>query len=260
MSPEGLSETIEIPGYRFTFTRYKEFRDMRIARLLRGSGTDRLVAEITKLENWKTQAKLLEVSQDTPLAERLQVVTLSEADARARALQPLEIIWPQALDGPTKGTTTFFATIDRDGKVREVESIIYANERTRDSAVRQMKRWRFEPTMRDGVPTQIETVFTFETDTRKFGPADPLTNAEVRELVDNPVDPVYPAGTAPSGTVYKLNIAVDSDGEIIERIAGEGPLAMSKLCWDVTGKWKYHPIIENGMPVPYRALVECRIP
>jgi hypothetical protein len=259
-SNEGLSEEIRVPGYWLTFTRYKEFRNLRIARLVHGSGTDRLFAEITTLESWKPNEKLLEVASNTPVSDRLKDVYLPEAEVRAAALQPLEIIWPQALDGPTKGTSSYFVTIDREGKVREVESIIYANERTRDSAERQMKRWRFKPMLRDGIPVQIETAMTFSTDTRKFGPADPLTDAEVRKLVDRPVDPVYPVGTAPSGSVYKINIAVDSDGEVIERIAGEGPLTMSRLCWDTTGKWKYHPIIQNGSPMPYRGVVECHMP
>jgi hypothetical protein len=259
-SSEGLSEEVKVPGYSLTFTRYQNFHDMRIARLVHGSGTDRLVAEITKLEDWKPSTKVLETPSNTPIEQRLDIVRLREPDLRAAALQPLEIIWPQALDGATKGETTYFVVIGRDGKIHELESVVYANERTRDSAARQMKRWRFTPFVRNGVPVEATATITFYTDTRRFGPAEPLTNAEVRKLVENPIDPVFPAGTAPSGSTYSIRVAVDSDGEVIERITGDGPLTMSHLCWETTGKWKYRPVMQDGVAMPYRAVVECHIP
>ena len=180
---------------------------------------------------------------------------------RGLAQQPLEIIWPQVLeDNNTTGETSYYVSLDRSGQVREVLPLSVAIERADDSARRQILKWRFKPVLRDGVPVQTESILNFSFNTRSYGPASPLTDEDARKLATNIIDPVFPEGTAPSGSTFEIRIAVDEEGNIIESIAGDGPHAMYQPCSEAVGKWHLRPIIEDGKPRPYRAKVICRAP
>lgn len=121
-------------------------------------------------------------------------------------------------------------------------------------------KWKFKPLIKDGVPVQAESILTFTTNTRAFGPPAPLSDAEVRKLATNIVDPVIPPGTAPSGTSYTLSAAIDHEGHVIEVIAGEGPPDLFQPCYQAMQKWHFSPWMENGQPRPYRAQITFKVP
>jgi len=194
-----------------------------------------------------------------PTQEPTHTVIIGENALRKLALQPLEIIWPQVLDGPTTGQTSYRVVLDPLGNVSEVLPLSMFVERANDSAQRQIMRWKFKPFVRDGAAVQAEAVLTFHFDTRAYGPAAPLTEAEVRKLASGIVNADYPRGTA-TGTTCSLRIAVDSDGYLIEVIDNKCPRELSIPCLDAIRKWHFSPIIENGQPRPYRAEVTFRAP
>ena len=175
-------------------------------------------------------------------------------------MQSLEIVWPQVLeDGQTSGETSYFVSIDRSGKVREVLPLSVSGERADDSARRQIMKWKFKPALKDGVPVQAETVFNFHFDTRAYGPSAPLTDAEVRTLASNTVDPVFPAGSTP-GATCNVRFAVDSEGIVIESMSAGGSPEVSGACMQALGKWRFSPVKIDGEPRPYRAEITFRVP
>ncbi|MBV9074856.1 MAG: energy transducer TonB, partial [Acidobacteria bacterium] len=99
----------------------------------------------------------------------------------------------------------------------------------------------------------------FSLNTRAWGPPDPLSDAEVRKLASNIVEPTFPPNAAPQGATYTLMIAVDSDGSLIEVIAGGGPPGLSQYALEAIRKWKFSPVMENGEPRPYRGQVDFRV-
>jgi hypothetical protein len=260
---DGLKEIVGAPGHTITFARYLKFDDMRVARFLTdtvGVG-EFLRAEITtlrKLDN--PDESLFAVPEPTPKEKQIRSVILPDAEFQTLAIEAPEIIWPQVLDGRTVGTASFYVSIDRTGNVREVRPIRTDNERSNDSARNQIMKWKFRPSVKDGIPVQAEAVLTFPLNTREFGPTDILSDAEVRKLVSNSVDPVFAPGVAPSGTTYSLWAAIDSDGNLIEAIAEQGPPALWKPCYEAIRKWHFSPIMENGQPRPYRAEIKCQVP
>ncbi len=179
---------------------------------------------------------------------------------RNLATEKSEIIWPQVLDGAVTGAATFYVSLDTTGKVREVHPLQTANERSNDSAIRQIMRWRFNPARMDGTPVQSEGILTFILNTRAWGPKDTLDDASVRKLASNVVEPIIAPGKYPPGTEYKLWIAVDTDGIVIEKIAAGGPPDLFGTCDNALKQWHFSPLMENGEPRPYRALVVFRIP
>ena len=261
-SQYGLMESVGVAGHSVDFMRYKEFHGKRIARRLvyTVSVGDFLTAQVTELKELDhPNDGLFTIDQPTPREKQIHSVSLQEAELRDLAVEEPEIIWPQALDGAITGKATFYLAIDRQGKLREVHPLETANERSNDSAIRQIMKWKFKQPIKDGVPVQAEGVMTFDLNTRAWGPKDILSDAEVRKLATNIVEPVVKPGTVPPDSVYKLWMAVDSDGIVIEQIAAGGPSQLAGPCGQALKQWHFSPLLENGQPRPYRAQVVFHI-
>lgn len=262
MSRFGLMESIGAPGQSFTFTDYKPFKGKRVARFVmyKIDQGDSLQAKIIELEEMKkVDGALFAIDQPTPKEKQLRVETLSQEQLSEQALQPMDIIWPQVLDGRTSGKTSYFVSIDRTGQVRDVLPLDVAIERANDSARRQIMRWKFKPLLRDGVPVQASGVLQFNFNTRAYGPSEMLNDADARKLATDIVEPTFPAGTA-SGSTCAVRLAIDSDGQIIEQIAGDCVPGLFLTCSKAIGKWKFSPILKDGKALPYRAEVVFRVP
>ncbi|HKN60567.1 MAG TPA: hypothetical protein VJW93_05300 [Candidatus Acidoferrales bacterium] len=260
--PFGLWEQVAAAGHSVDFTNYQSFHGKRVARLLiyNMSVGDSYRVRVTELSDLKkSDPKLFLIPQPTPPNQQLRSATVAEEELRSQALQPLEIVWPQVLDGATTGKTSYYVCVDRSGNVREVLPLSVAVERADRPAERQIAGWKFKPVLRDGVPVQAETIMNFDFNTRAYGPAAPLMDAEVRKLASGIVEPIYPPGT-PSGTALTLNVAVDSDGTLIEIIPGDGARDLVSPCMEAIRKWHFSPMLENSTPRPYRAHVTFRVP
>jgi hypothetical protein len=259
-----LREVVEASGHSVAFSDYESFLGKPVARILTNAprlGEDLLALRVTELEELhEPQPDLFLVTGATPLDEQLRVVNASEADLRRAVIGSQGIIWPQPLDGGQKGSASFFVYIDRTGHVHEVQPLYPVNARTHDSAVSQIMKWKFKPFTQDGLPAQAEGVLNFTIDTRGWGPAEPLTNAEARKLASDIVEPEIPAGAYPSGTIYTLWAAIDSEGRVIEVMAGDGPNELFMPCYTAMRKWQFHPILKDGQPLPYRAQIAFRVP
>lgn len=263
MGRYGLMEELDAAGHSVEFMDYEKFHGQRIARRLiyQESVGDFMTEVVTELkELGHPDPGLFTVAEPTTVDKQIHVAVLREEELRGLAVHHPEIIWPQALDGAETGEASFYVSIDPQGKVREVLPLRTANERTNDSAIRQIMRWTFQPPAKAGLPAQAEGILSFAINTREWGPKEPLTDAEVRKLAANPVDPVIPPGKYPPGTVYKLRIAVDADGNIIEEIADGGPPELFGPCDAALKQWHLRPVDENGQPRPYRAEVVFRVP
>ena len=262
-SHSGLTETVGGEGRRVDFMEYEKFKEKRVARVLiyHIDPGDSLQSRITTLGELKnTDEEQFLIQDPTPKQRQIRSVVVSEAELRALALEPTEIIWPQVLeDNRTTGETSYYVSLDRSGRVREVLPLSVAIERADDSARRQIMKWKFKPVLKDGVPVQVEAVLNFHFDTRAYGPAAPLTDEEVRKLASNIVEPVFPPGASP-GSTFTLALAVDAEGKVIESIALGGSRELSQPCSTAVGKWHFSPILEDGKPRPYRAEITCRVP
>src|SRR5215472_959977 len=259
----GLLEVVGLPGHSIDFTDYKPFKGKRVARRLvdsRGSG-DSQTALVMQLDECKhPDESLFAIPHPTAEEKRIHSVVLSQPELQSQAVESHDIVWPQVLDGATTGSASFYVSVDPDGHVREVFPVHTANERANESACRQIMKWKFKPIIKDGLPVQAESVLTFTLNTRAWGPPSPLSDAEVRRLASNIVEPVIPRGIAPKGVTYTLTAAIDSEGRLIEVIAGEGPPKLFGPCYDAVSKWQFKPFLQNGVPLPYRAEISFQVP
>lgn len=259
----GLTEIVGVPGLSVEFSSYQNFKGKRVARLLRdtvGVG-EYFTAQVSRLEELKNpDDSLFQIAESSPKENQIRTVTLPEDEFRNWALEAHEIVWPQVLDGKTTGTASFYVSTDRTGQVREVLPVYTDNERSNDSARRQIMRWKFTAVVKDGSPVQTESILTFKLDTRAWGPPDPLSDEEVRKLASDIVEPVIKPGIAPSGTTYTLWAAIDADGNLIEVIPAGGIPGLFQPCYQAIQKWHFNPIIQDGEPRPYRAEIKFQVP
>ncbi|HEY9125694.1 MAG TPA: hypothetical protein VIM62_01125 [Acidobacteriaceae bacterium] len=257
----GMLESVEIAGHSIDLMSYENFAGKRIARRINytvsvGDFQTAVVTELSSLK--KVDESLFAIAQPTPAEARLKNKSLSEAELRSLAVEMPEIVWPQVLDGAETGNASFYLGIDHKGRVREVLPIKTANERSNDSAIRQIMRWKFKPAIENGIPEQVEGVMNFSLNTRKYGPSSTLEDAQLRKLASNMAEPIVPREKAPPGTEYKLWIAVDSDGVVIEKIVASGPSDIFGEVDQALKQWHFQPIMENGHPMPYRGLLVFR--
>lgn len=63
-------------------------------------------------------------------------------------------------DGSRRGYACVLATIDVRGEVTEVKLLSHDNIRFGEEFRATVRRWRFDPILVNGVPTEIRTVFT----------------------------------------------------------------------------------------------------
>ena len=262
MSRSGLTESLSGPGRSVTFTDYRKFKGKRVARSIGYTldHGDSYQAHVNTLGELKSDDAQFSISEITPKEKQIRSVVVPEDELRSLALQSTDIIWPQVLeDNNTRGETSYYVSVDRSGQVREILPLSVSVERADDTARRQIMKWRFKPAIKDGAPVQAEAVLNFHFDTRAYGPAKPLTDAETRELATNTVDPILPAG-AKAGATCNIRIAVDADGKVIEQIAADGSPELTIPCMHAIGKWQFSPILEGGKPRPYRGEVTFRVP
>jgi hypothetical protein len=232
MSRTGLIEILDAPGRSVTFTEYRKFKHRSVARLItyKIDHGDSYELHINTLGELKSDATAFSIAESTPREKQIRNVVVPEAELRGLALASTEIIWPQVLeDQRTTGETSYYISVDRCGKVREILPLSVVIERADDSARRQIMKWTFKPLMQDGVAVQAEAILSFHFDTRAYGPRNPLTDAEVRKLATDTVDPEFPAGSK-SGETCNIRIAVDTDGRVIEQIAGDGSHELTMPC------------------------------
>jgi hypothetical protein len=258
-NPWGLDEFIGGAGHSIEFTDYHPFHGKRIARRLTYlvSPGDSMTAEVTELSELKqSDEALFAIAQHTDPAKRIRIETLSQDKLLGLAAEKPDIIWPQVLDGATTGQASFYISLDTAGKIREVLPLRTANERSNDSAIRQIMRWKFKPLIEDGVPVQAEGTLTFDLNTREYGPKDVLSDTEMRKLATRTAEPVLKPGAVSPGSIKKIWVAVDADGYIIEWIAGDGPSQMTMPIGDAMKQWQFKPLYEDGQPRPYRGQLE----
>jgi len=262
-SPYGLLEWVGAAGHQVDFTDYQVFKGKRMARQLRYliEIGDFLQAKVTTLEELKNEDEsLFAVPEPTPREKQNRTVILTEPELRALAAQPMDIIWPQILDDPrTTGDARYYVSVDRSGNVREVFPRRVSFKEADDSVRRQIMKWKFKTPVKDGMPVQVEALMDLTYETRAYGPSSLLTDEQARKLASNIVEPIFPPGTK-SGSTCAVRIAVDQDGNVIQRHGGDCAPGLFESCSNAMDKWHFSPILDNGKQLPYRAEILFRAP
>jgi hypothetical protein len=142
-------------GWGGAFENYEKFHDRMVARTV-AVGTPEVTAKVTTLEDLQdVPPGFFDASASGGDAPLLQTVKVEEIALRKNLLPAEPILWPPLQDGPLEGGITTEIVVDRNGKVREVGSIVINNNAMSDAAKKVITAMQFQPYLQNGVPVQV---------------------------------------------------------------------------------------------------------
>lgn len=142
-------------GWGGEFKDYTSFHERMIARTV-NVGSPQVTAKVAVLEDLgQTPAGFFDATAPGGDLQPLQTVLMDETTLRKNLLPMGPISWPPAQDGPLDGNVTAEIVIDREGKVREVETVISENPAVNDVGKHAVAAMRFKPFLVNGDPVQV---------------------------------------------------------------------------------------------------------
>lgn len=261
----GLLSSVFTKGYGAEFREYTSFAGKRVARLLvddpePGTKLELRITELTELS--QIDDSLFVVSDPTPAEDRIRTVRVDEETFRKLVSGSTDVEWPSVGEGLTTGGCAVFATADRTGQVREVWPGGCDNAGLEDPLRNIVKQWRLKPAISNGQPVQVEALlgFTFHTTIDNAKSLPDLSDAEVRKLAIETVEPSFPPGVAEKGTEIVINISVDEIG----KLTGAGPASnmpneLFLAAYNAVVKWKFQPYVKDGKPQYFHGKLAFRV-
>lgn len=136
---------------------YKDYRDFhgRMVAQIVTHGSPEVTAKMQTLEELKETPGIFDVMASGGDAHLLQTLPISESALRQNLLPIEDVHWPAVKDGPLVGAITAEIVVDREGKVREVGTVVSTNQALSDAARQQMEAMRFKPFLLNGEPVQV---------------------------------------------------------------------------------------------------------
>lgn len=147
-------------GWGAIYHDYQKFHDRVVARTV-GVGSPEVTAKITVLEDLDNSATdLFDTQASGSDAQPLETVTVEELVLRKNLLTVSAPVWPPAQDGPLDGAFTAKVVVDREGRVRDIGTVVGDNAALADTAKSIMGKMRFKPYLVDGNPVQVVSRMT----------------------------------------------------------------------------------------------------
>jgi hypothetical protein len=223
----------------------------------------KMEAHITELTELTQPDELMFApEQATPPEQRIQSVRIDEDEFRKLSVGSTEIDWPAVGGGPASGGCAVYVSADRTGHVREAWPAGCDNAGLQDPLREIVRKWQLKPAAVNGATVQVESLlgFSFTTRVDNSNPLPVLSDSETRELATRIVEPVFPAGTAPGGTEFVLQISVDETGKLtgIQNTHHlSGPVLAA--AYAALSKWHFKPYVKDGKPQYFQADLVFRV-
>ena len=148
------------PGWGADFNNYRNFHDRMVARVVK-AGTPEVTATVTVLEDLgPTPPLFFDVSSPGGDPQPLETLVIDEPTLRKNLLPMDPIVWPPLRDGPMTGNVTTEVVIDREGRVRDMGTMVSDNPAIDDAAKKVLTSMQFRPFASTGGPTQVMAQIT----------------------------------------------------------------------------------------------------
>ena len=160
-----ISDATDLPfyggdvGWDGLYHDYQDFHGRMVARTV-SSGTPEVTAKVITLEDLKSIPPQLFDNGVAPGDPPIQSRTIDELTMRKNLLPQNVAAWPKLEQGPVEGVMITDVTIDRQGKVRQIDSIVSDNPGLNTVARERIGKMQFKPYLVDGVPIQVVTTIT----------------------------------------------------------------------------------------------------
>jgi Gram-negative bacterial TonB protein C-terminal len=141
-------------GWGAEYKDYRNFHGRMVAQIV-SEGSPEVTAKMQTLEDLQETPGMFDATAGGGDAHLLRTLLVTESALRQN-LEPIDDVrWPAVKDGPLEGAITAEITVDREGKVREVGTVVSTNGALSDAARRQMEAMRFKPFLLNGEPVQV---------------------------------------------------------------------------------------------------------
>lgn len=260
---EGRLKFFGSPGYDMEFHDYSKFGKKQIARKLIDSpepGTTLVgqVIDLEELSKAKVSSELfvpLKANED-----RFRSVQVSSETLEKLTEGNAPIVWPAVHSGNIRGRLAVYIATDEEGQVREAWPLNSDNAGLEDPLREQIRHWKIKPaTDSTGKRVQVDGALGFSFKTKIEEPLPQLSDAEVRQLAINLVEPVWPAGVLKAGDVVEVNISVNEKGELTGYGFSKVPTSAQSAVMNATPQWKFRPLVRNGKPQYFHGTVRFTI-
>ena len=200
-------------GWGAEFKDYADFHGRMVARTV-NVGSPQVTAKITMLEDLGViPACFFDTTGRDGDSQPLQTVLMDETSLR-KNLPPIEPVpWPPLQDGPLEGNVTSQIVVDREGKVRQIGTLVSENSGVNEAGKQAITAMRFKPFVVDGVPVQVMSQLTVPFKTMR--PVGTETFDSAHNYFEHGRHVGFPAFG--NGTAYVLRAEFETkarDGEI----------------------------------------------
>jgi len=252
-------QSVDLPGYDATYRSFQSFDGKRAPRLIREylePGTE--LQATVNLTDLRVPDRSLFALPDSAESS-MGAIALTENELRKHANDPLQFNWPSVPGGKTEGVLSVFVCLDRMGKVRETYPLNSDNPEMAYFVRSRLREIQFGAPTLNGQSVQAEGVLTFSFKTIIQGTYPVLSDEEARERIISFDPPALPPGI-PSGTVISVTVQVDETG----RTVGNGPFIgipekLGSVAPDA-GSWTFKPLLKDGKPTPFQAVLKFVVP
>jgi TonB family protein len=166
-NPDGTVKSLFTEPFGAQFENYQPFNHKLIARSVTvwPKGTD-VKGTVTLLEALKKDESLFAIPSETGLNTRMRFLSVPESALEPDDRGTSPITWPVVHNFPATGVMAINVKLDRSGSVREVGVVVSHNVALQDTAVAQVKAWKFKPYLSNGSPVQVNTNIVLRFDTK----------------------------------------------------------------------------------------------
>jgi hypothetical protein len=195
-------------GWGGEFKDYVDFHGRMIARTV-NVGTPQVTAKMTTLEDLGAMpAGFFDASAAGGDPHPLQTVLMDETSLRRNLLPTEPVSWPALQDGPLEGNVTTEVIVDREGRVRDIGTVVSENSAVNEAGRHAILALRFKPFLVDGVPVQVMSQIT--TPFKAVHPAGTESFESARTYFERGRHIAFPAYG--NGTAYVLRAEFEARG------------------------------------------------
>jgi hypothetical protein len=196
-------------GWGGEFKDYQTFHGRMVARTV-NVGTPQVTATVVTLEDLSdVSANFFNAEASNGDKPPLQTVLIDEPALRRNLVPADPIPWPPLQDGPLEGNVTTDIVVDRQGKVRDVSTIICENNALRDVGREHVLAMRFTPFVINGIPVQVMSQVTLPF--KSLRPVGVETFDTARNYFEHGRKLSFPAAGA--GSSYSLKAEFQAKGK-----------------------------------------------
>jgi hypothetical protein len=255
---EGRLSGIVSPRYRMEFRDYLPFGNIQFPRQFVHDLETRgkLVGEVQVLEDVSRAASSPALFAPLPTTDdKFQSFAANPALMETLSTGNPPITWPIVRFDNTRGHIAVYISADSQGNVREVRPLRSDNLGLEGPVRDQILHWKLKPAAdKTGKPLQVDGGLAFLFDIAAANSLPVLSGDQIAPQIKGncPYNPVLPAGLLPSGTTFKIRVAVDEQGK--ETSKSYPPNIDGNVIFK-TGfekvRCNYKPYLVNGRPTYY---------